>query len=192
MAVIVSTTAAQKAQALNNKSRTIGYNVQKKEEEWQSLLSPTQYFILRRGGTERPYSSILEGEERPGTYKCAACGTPLFDAKEKFHSGTGWPSFARALPGVEVEAVNPVQANLAGAELRCRACGGHLGDVFNDGYLFVGTPAFTSGTRFCIDGAALVFEPSDGSAVVRGDRPPTTTKEASLPEWLEPPKITPS
>lgn len=154
------------------------------------MLSPTQYDILRNGATERPYSSILEGEERAGTYVCAGCGTKLFDSREKFHSGTGWPSFARALPGVEVENVNQVQANLAGAELRCATCGGHLGDVFTDGFLFVGTPAFSSGKRYCIDGAALVFQPSNGDAEVPGDRPPPK-ENPSLPNWLAPPTITP-
>lgn len=153
-------------------------------------MSPTQYDILRNGATERPYSSILEGEERLGTYVCAGCGTKLFDSREKFHSGTGWPSFARALPGVEVENVNQVQANLAGAELRCATCGGHLGDVFTDGFLFVGTPAFSSGKRYCIDGAALVFQPSSGDEELPGDRLPPEEKP-SLPNWLAPPTITP-
>mmetsp|Transcript_33517 Transcript_33517/g.49629 ORF Transcript_33517/g.49629 Transcript_33517/m.49629 type:complete len:302 (-) Transcript_33517:199-1104(-) len=179
------------AQAMNSKSRSIGYDVQKSEKEWESQLSSMQYYVLRNGGTERPYSSILEGEERLGIYKCAGCGTALFDSKEKFHSGTGWPSYARGLAGVEVEAVNPVQASLVGAELRCKTCGGHLGDVFQDGYLFVGTPAFTSGKRFCIDGAALVFEPdANGEKTVAGDLPPP--KKDSTPDWLSTPKITPT
>ena len=78
------------AYARNSKSRTTGYEFQKIEVEWSQLLSPQQYFILRQGGTESPYSSVLEGEERSGSgiYACAGCGTPLFDANEKFHSGT--------------------------------------------------------------------------------------------------------
>lgn len=91
------------------------------------------------------------------------------------------------MDGVEVEDVNAVQANLAGAELRCKTCGGHLGDVFSDGFLFVGTPAFTSGKRYCIDGAALIFHPAQaGEADVRGD----TEKPRGIPSWLDPPKIT--
>lgn len=171
--------------ATNQKSRTDGYSVQKTEAEWESQLSEMQYYILRRGGTESPNYSILEGEDRPGIFSCAGCGTELFASKEKFHSGTGWPSFARALPGVEVEAVNPLAANLVGAELRCSRCGGHLGDVFNDGYLFVGTPAFTSGKRYCIDGAALIWK-GEADAVVRGD----TVKPQQTPSWFDPPKIT--
>jgi peptide-methionine (R)-S-oxide reductase len=117
------------------KSRTLGYKVQKTEDKWKTVLSPMQYNVLRHGGTEQPGFSILENEKRSGVYHCAGCGTPLFSSKDKFNSGTGWPSFARGLPGVEVEEVNPIVANLAGAELRCATCGGHLGDVFQDGFL---------------------------------------------------------
>ena len=173
------------------KDRTEGYALQRSEREWAYILSGKQYNILRQGGTERPYSSILEGEDRPGTFVCAGCGTPLFESSAKFHSGTGWPSFATALPGVEVEDVNPVQMSLAGAELRCGTCGGHLGDVFNDGMLFVNTPAFKSGKRHCVDGAALVFKPADGSTEVFGDTSPASTKSSGLQNFLEPPKITP-
>jgi peptide-methionine (R)-S-oxide reductase len=175
---------------MNYKSRSKGYAVLKTDTEWSSILSPTQYDILRNGATERPNSSILEGEELAGIYVCAGCGTKLFDSKEKFHSGTGWPSFARALPSVEVENISQIQANLAGAELRCGTCGGHLGDVFTDGFLFVGTPAFTSGKRYCIDGAALVFQPSNGDPDVSGDQSPPKA-EPSLPGWLAPPMIIP-
>ena len=172
--------------ASNAKSRTDGYAFQKTDAEWKTQLSDMQYFVLRQGGTESPNYSILEGEDRPGTFVCAGCGTELFASTQKFHSGTGWPSFARALPGVEVEDVNPITANLVGAELRCRSCGGHLGDVFNDGYLFVGSPAFASGKRYCIDGAALIFRPDQpGESNVRGD----TKKPQQMPSWLEPPKI---
>lgn len=172
-----------------SKSRTEGYQVQKTEEEWKAQLSPLQYDILRKGGTERPGFSILETEKRTGIFRCAGCGTPLFSSADKFNSGTGWPSFARGLPGVQVEQVNPITANLSGAELRCSTCGGHLGDVFKDGFLFVGTEAFKTGERYCIDGAALVFYPDDTNPgePLRGDIP----KEKEVPSWLEPPKITP-
>jgi len=172
------------------KSRTDGYTVQRSERDWTYVLSGKQYNILREGGTETPNSSILEGEERSGTYYCAGCNNPLFLSSAKFHSGTGWPSFATALKGVEVEQVNPIQANLVGAELRCNNCGGHLGDVFNDGFLFVGTPAFLSGKRLCIDGAALIFKPKDGTEDVFGDLSAPKSNGA-LPSFLEPPKITP-
>lgn len=174
-----------------SRSRTSGYDVQKSETEWKSMLSPVQYNILREGGTERPGFSNLEKEKRPGTFKCAGCGTPLFSSADKFNSGTGWPSFARGLDGVEVETLNAITANLSGAELRCKTCGGHLGDVFRDGFLFQGTPAAVTGKRFCIDGAALVFYPNDeGSAPLRGDLP-ARVKEPTMPAFLDPPKVTP-
>jgi peptide-methionine (R)-S-oxide reductase len=116
---------------------------------------------------------------------CAGCQTPLFDGKEKFHSGTGWPSFAAPLmsaadpkvSNVEMEDVSTFQYQLAGAEVRCHSCGGHLGDVFADGFLFVGTPAAITGKRYCIDGAALLFAPREQKSteeleILRGDLPP--------------------
>lgn len=186
MTALVSLTRPVWAAAVNGKSRTEGYQVQKTDDEWKQVLSPIQYDILRRGGTEPPGFSILEKEKRSGTFSCAGCGTPLFSSADKFNSGTGWPSFARGLPGVEIEKINPITANLSGAELRCATCGGHLGDVFNDGFLFVGTPAFETGQRFCIDGAALVFHPNEGDPL-RGD----VLKAKEMPSWLEPPKISP-
>lgn len=166
----------KQSNAMDSKSRTEGYDVQHTEREWSYILSGKQYNILRQGGTERPYSSILEEEERDGEYRCAGCGSPLFASKSKFHSGTGWPSFASPLPDVEIENVNFIQANLFGAEIRCGTCGGHLGDVFNDGILFVNTPAFLTGKRYCVDGAALIFHPADGGDDVNGDLPPPGKK----------------
>lgn len=170
------------------KSRNDGYSVQRTEREWQYVLSGPQYNILRQGGTEMPFSSVLESEKREGTFVCAGCGTPLFASAAKFNSGTGWPSFASALPGVEVEKVGAMRFALGGAELRCGTCGGHLGDVFNDGKVYLNTPAFDTGLRHCIDGAALVFKPADGSEDVLGDTPPPKRQE---PSFLMPPKITP-
>jgi peptide-methionine (R)-S-oxide reductase len=175
----------------SSRSRSTGYAYNMSDDEWKSQLSPVQYNILREGGTERPGFSILEKEKRPGTFKCAGCGTPLFSSADKFNSGTGWPSFAQGLDGVEVESVDPITANLSGAESRCKTCGGHLGDVFRDGFLFQGTPAALTGKRFCIDGAALVFFPDeDGASPVRGDIS-AKAKEPTLPSFLDPPKITP-
>jgi len=191
----LTTTPTTQSAALamgGGKSRTSGYKIQHTEKEWSDMLSSTQYFILRNGGTEAPYSSILEAEDRNGLFVCAGCNTPLFNSNEKFHSGTGWPSFAKPImnndeeslskiSNVEMENVSKIQYQLAGAEVRCQSCGGHLGDVFADGYLFPGTPAFVTGKRYCIDGAALLFIPKDRSSsrsdengleVVRGDMPP--------------------
>lgn len=114
------------AVAAGGKSRSEGYAFRRTEAEWSEMLTPTQFSILRNGGTEAPYSSILEGEGRPGTYVCAACPTPLFKAQEKFKSGTGWPSFAAPVmsasdasaSNVEMEDVPKIQYQLAGAEVR--------------------------------------------------------------------------
>lgn len=173
-----------------SKSRSTGYAIQRPEREWAYILSGSQYNILREGGTERQFSSILEEEERPGNYVCAGCGNALFAGSAKFHSGSGWPSFATAFDGVEMEKVNPVQANVVGAEVRCKNCGGHLGDIFRDGFLFVGSPAFKSGKRYCIDGGALVFKPEDGSEEIIGDIQPTK-RSSELPDFLKGPTISP-
>mmetsp|Transcript_39557 Transcript_39557/g.77297 ORF Transcript_39557/g.77297 Transcript_39557/m.77297 type:complete len:267 (+) Transcript_39557:151-951(+) len=191
--VSLSAVAAEKGA----KSRTEGYTVQKTKAEWSNMLSQVQFDVLRNGATERPGSSILVTEYRSGIFKCAGCANPLFSSSDKFNSRTGWPSFASALAGAEVDdaASNSLsfKSGLAGAELRCRNCGGHLGDVFNDGKIFVGTPAFVTGRRFCIDGSALVFSPSSGEKEpqdVRGDTSPPRPA-SDLPNFLKPPAIVP-
>lgn len=171
-------------------SRTDGYAVQRPDREWQYLLSGQQYFILREGGTEPPNSSPLVKEKRKGVFKCAACPTALFEANQKFDSGTGWPSYASPLEGVQNMEQDNMMGKLTtialGSEVRCATCGGHLGDVFGDGYLFPGTPAFLTGKRYCIDGAALIFEPSDGGPVVKGEG---EVRAPELPSWLQPPPV---
>jgi peptide-methionine (R)-S-oxide reductase len=170
---------------IGSRSRTDGYEIQKTEAAWKAELSEIEFFVLRQGGTERPGYSTLENEKRPGEFRCAGCGTPLFNAKDKFRSGTGWPSFARGLAGVERTDAGMLTAALVGAELRCKTCGGHLGDVFKDGFLFIGTEAAITGERYCIDGAALVFYPLDGSSPLGGDQ----QAPVKVPSFLEPPTI---
>lgn len=162
------------------------YTVRKTDAEWRASLSRNQYFILRRGGTERPESSPLVHEKRAGTFLCAGCGADLFESAEKFNSGTGWPSFAASTSNVEVESV--AFEGITGAELRCARCGGHLGDRFLDGAFFPRTRAAETGMRYCIDGAALVFVPADGSTPVSGDLPAKPIP-GPLPSWLLPPPI---
>ena len=140
----------------------------------QYILSGAQYNILRKGGTERQKSSILNTftTANVGIYTCAGCNTPLFSSADKFSSGTGWPSFSTALEGVEEEELDPIRATLDGKEVRCATCGGHLGDLFNDGWIYRGTSAAKTGKRYCIDGAALIFKPEGGGEDVFGDMPP--------------------
>ena len=166
------------------KDRVAGYPIQK---DWRNELASGPYYILRQGGTEPPNSSPLVKEKRAGKFMCVACERALFASDQKFESGTGWPSFADKLE-VEVVGDNPLQKALLGSELRCKGCGGHLGDVFADGFLFPGTPAAKTGLRHCIDGAALVFVPDSGEAPVSGDGLTNRTPPKE-PDWLQPPKV---
>ena len=169
-----TTTTSPPAFAANIKSRTEGYAVQHTEREWAYILSGAQYNILRNGGTERQKSSMLNTftSANVGTYTCAGCGAPLFSSEDKFSSGTGWPSFSAALEGVEEENADAIRATLDGREVRCATCGGHLGDLFNDGWIYRGSSAAKTGKRYCIDGAALIFKPEGGGEDIFGDTPP--------------------
>ncbi|HZU88750.1 MAG TPA: peptide-methionine (R)-S-oxide reductase MsrB [Stellaceae bacterium] len=123
------------------------------DEEWRRKLSPAQYEVLRRHGTERAGSSPLDKEYGAGTYHCAGCGQPLFSSATKFHSGTGWPSFWAPLDD-SVETATDRSFFMVRTEVHCRRCGGHLGHVFDDG------PPPT-GQRYCLNGVALDFRPGE-------------------------------
>jgi peptide-methionine (R)-S-oxide reductase len=129
------------------------FPVQKTEDEWASELTPEQFRVLREHGTERPGSSPLNDEKRAGTFKCAACGQPLFDAETKYESCSGWPSFFAPLEG-SVETTEDRSHFMVRTEVHCSRCGGHLGHVFPDG------PRPT-GLRFCMNGVALSFVPRE-------------------------------
>ena len=120
--------------------------------EWQKLLGPQRYRVLREAGTERPFSSPLNEEHRRGVFACAGCGLPLFSSATKFDSGTGWPSFFRSLPNSVVTRTDR-SLLMERTEVLCRRCGGHLGHVFEDG------PKPT-GLRYCMNGLALRFQPA--------------------------------
>jgi len=122
------------------------------DAQWRAKLSPAAYNVLREGGTEYPGSSPLLNEHRAGIFGCAGCDLPLFDAKTKFESGTGWPSFYEPLPHA-VETSDDTSMGVDRTEVHCARCGGHLGHVFNDG------PPPT-GLRYCMDGVALKFTPA--------------------------------
>ncbi len=121
------------------------------EEEWKQVLGPEQYKVLRQAGTERPFTGEYNAVWEEGTYRCAACGNPLFDSSTKFDHGCGWPSFGEALP-VAVEYLEDNSFGMRRTEVRCARCHSHLGHVFPDG------PREYNGARFCMNSISLDFQ----------------------------------
>jgi len=136
--------AAPPAQAVR------AYEVTHTDAEWQKLLQPDQYRVLRKAGTEAPYTSPLNKEKRAGVFNCAGCALPLFASATKFESGTGWPSFWKPLDKAVVEE-SDTTLFMKRTEVLCRRCGGHLGHVFDDG------PKPT-GLRYCMNGVSMNFK----------------------------------
>lgn len=128
--------------------------VQLGDEEWRARLTPEQYRILRKAGTEPPFSGALLDVKEEGEFRCAGCGEPLFDSAAKFDSGSGWPSFTAPMDEEAVEERVDESHGIVRTEVRCARCSGHLGHVFPDG------PG-PGGLRYCINSAALDFRKSE-------------------------------
>ena len=141
-----------KSTAQESKKSKKKYTVEHTKSEWKEKLTPKQFYVLREAGTERPGTSEYNKFYEKGTYVCAGCDTPLYKSKHKYDSGSGWPSFDRAIKE-NVELDVDYKIGYARTELKCNTCGGHLGHSFNDG------PSETTGKRHCINGVALKFIP---------------------------------
>ncbi len=148
---LAGTLAAVKLPANAAETAPERFEIMKSEDEWKKILTPEQFSVLRKHGTERAGTSPLDKTYDPGVYNCAACDLPLYPSDTKFDSGTGWPSFFKPLDNAIGTSVDKSFFSTR-TEVHCRRCGGHLGHVFEDG------PKPT-GLRYCMNGVSMKFVP---------------------------------
>lgn len=127
------------------------------DAEWRERLTPEEFEVLRRAGTERPFTGEYVNTKTDGTYQCRACGSDLFRSDTKYDSGSGWPSFFEAISPEAVELIRDHSHGMIRTEVRCARCGSHLGHVFNDG-------PNPTGQRFCMNSVSLRLDPDDDAA----------------------------
>jgi len=136
----------------------VDYRVNKSDAQWREELSDFEYRVLRQAATERAFTGELLDEDREGIYSCRGCGTELFRSAAKFDSHCGWPSFYEPKVGDAVELIEDRSHGMSRVEVRCAACGGHLGHVFED------APQTPTGDRYCINSVSITFAQGDAKA----------------------------
>ena len=162
LACVNVTMPARDIQLPERTGELVGDHIEKTEAEWRATLTPEQFYVARQKGTERAFTGALWDAHDDGMYKCVCCGQDLFDSKTKFDSGTGWPSFWKAVDEKNVKLVKDESHGMERVEAVCSRCGAHLGHLFDDG------PQPT-GLRYCMNSASLKLAP----------RPAATGKDAS-------------
>lgn len=146
--------ASTQLQSMHEVSEQDTFTIQRSDSEWKAILTPEEYAILRKAGTEKPYQNEFEKHYDIGVYVCAACGNKLFESDTKYESFCGWPSFWNTIDSTAVTTREDNRYGMKRTEIICTRCGGHLGHVFNDG------PPPT-GLRYCMNSAAMNFIPAD-------------------------------